>query len=471
MIARKRCELIPHHLIVSSLAQYSTLPHPISMQEAIGYCLKDMPDQMLQDGSFHPRAVQAKFYARPKEFYWRSNMSDERAEECILEYRTKNQQTGGPNFHKSGFSYGGGPGNKERLFIEPKNLMSWPVSHGRRMGWLDLVDDFLKLLCLMFEEGCYELSLLLVDKGSMRSYARMQALHKLNLNPGLAGTTHLMELAICGLPSYEEARASFLASFRAPWRLSGRMALAMDRAEMSRYVEERAIPLRLMFTPKTATLPKRILTGHGFVVDLNYGMGWDGSADILRRMDDLSIYVSAACLYEHMHLYDPHGHAAAGVVACIVRLLTSMAHMQEGREPFYYAFCNFVRRELSLQYFLDVNTGEYADHVGRMLDLSADRTCETLLSCLEVPNTSKLTQLLNCRVTIHSSVSAFTLNGLITDSLSSSAPPGLHIAIVHGKRSTNVHDCSRPLPPGMPSDMDHHFTAVWYIFDSTTWVD
>jgi len=169
-------------------------------------------------------------------FYYRSNCSPERVEEFIQEYRKQNGQTGGPNFHKSGFSYGGGAGHAERNVILRKNLLTWPVDHARREGWLEHIDDFLKLVCLMFEEGSYELGLELVEKGSNLA-ARMQAAHRLNLNCGLAATT-----ALCGTPSFEEARASFLITFRAPWRLSSRIANSMDRAEWKNYVRSRHIP-------------------------------------------------------------------------------------------------------------------------------------------------------------------------------------------------------------------------------------
>ena len=139
-----------------------------SKEECIGYSLKDMPEEQQRDGTSRPRAVMGKYYARPKVFYWRGNISDARAEECIIEYRRNNQHTGGPNFHKSGFTYGGGAGDKERYQIGLKQLMTWPVTHARRHGWLELADSFLKLLCLMFESGEYELSLELVDKAATR---------------------------------------------------------------------------------------------------------------------------------------------------------------------------------------------------------------------------------------------------------------------------------------------------------------
>lgn len=145
-----------------------------SKEECIGYSLKDMPEQVQQDGTSRPRAQQGKYcahrqvrtrsysqstpalcvrravcmcvaVARPKVFYWRGNISNERAEECIMEYRKQNQYTGGPNFHKTGFAYGNGAGNKERNMIVLRNLMTWPITHARRNGWLELADSFLKI--------------------------------------------------------------------------------------------------------------------------------------------------------------------------------------------------------------------------------------------------------------------------------------------------------------------------------------
>lgn len=146
-------------------------------QEAVGYALKDMPEKTFPDGTMHPRAEQGKYHARPKVFYWHGNISDERAEECIDEYRKNNQQTGGPNFHKSGFTFGGGDGHAETHMILEKNLMTWPITHARRHGWLRLVDSFLKLLCLMFEDGGYELGLEIINRrgggsGRRRAWTR-----------------------------------------------------------------------------------------------------------------------------------------------------------------------------------------------------------------------------------------------------------------------------------------------------------
>jgi hypothetical protein len=128
------------------------------------------------------------------------------------------------------------------------------------------------------------------------------------MNWGLAATTTLMKKVICGLVSYEEASAAFLVTFRAPWRLSTRIAAAMDRAEYVRYVAERHVPLRLSFEPSSALFPRTELRGCGFVVDLNTGMGWDGALDVLSCMDDSRLQISTTAMYEHMHLYDPEGH-------------------------------------------------------------------------------------------------------------------------------------------------------------------
>ena len=62
-----------------------------SKEECIGYAIKDMPEKNMPDGTVRPRAVQGKYHSRPKVFYWRGNISDERAEECIMEYRKNNQ--------------------------------------------------------------------------------------------------------------------------------------------------------------------------------------------------------------------------------------------------------------------------------------------------------------------------------------------------------------------------------------------
>jgi hypothetical protein len=58
--------------------------------------------------------------------------------------------------------------------------MTWPVTYGRKHGWLELAGSFMKLLCLMFEDGEYGLEL--IDKSSTRPEARIEALHKLNMN-------------------------------------------------------------------------------------------------------------------------------------------------------------------------------------------------------------------------------------------------------------------------------------------------
>ena len=76
----------------------ATAPHEVhdkgidrSKEECIGYSLKDMPELIMPDGTSRPRAEQGKYHARPKVFYWRGNISDERAEECINVYRQANQ--------------------------------------------------------------------------------------------------------------------------------------------------------------------------------------------------------------------------------------------------------------------------------------------------------------------------------------------------------------------------------------------
>ena len=119
-----------------------TAPHEVhdkgedrSKEECIGYALKDMPERVMKDGTSRPRAEQGKYFSRPKVFYWRGNLSDERAEECIMVYRQANQYTGGPNFHKTGFAYGNGAGNKERMVIGLRNLMTWPVTHTASSRW------------------------------------------------------------------------------------------------------------------------------------------------------------------------------------------------------------------------------------------------------------------------------------------------------------------------------------------------
>ena len=109
-----------------------------------------------------------------------------------------------------GFTYGDA-GGKERNTIEPKNMMSWPVTHAQEHGFLRLGAPFLKLLCLMFESGRYELGLTLVSSayGGVRAESRLESLHLLNLpgNHGLAADTELMRRVVCGTPSYEEAQA------------------------------------------------------------------------------------------------------------------------------------------------------------------------------------------------------------------------------------------------------------------------
>ena len=467
-----------------------------SKEECIGYSLKDMPDAIMADGTERPRAVQGKYHARPRVFYWRGNISDERAEECTNEYRKNNQQTGGPcalpggqtgpardraktpvlltatlpgalhrNFHKTGFAYGSGPGDKERDVILLKNLMTWPVTHARRHGWLELADSFLKLLCLMFESGEYELGLELVEKGGYRSEARMEALHKLNLNCGFAATKVLMKIVVCGIPQFEESSAAFLVTFRAPWRLSVRVARQMDRAEFMRYITERRVPLRLSFVPTSR--PRRELRGVGFTVDLNTGRGWEAGMGALHAMDAAGLQVSTACMYEHMHLHDEHGHVACGLLACVCELLTGLVQLQGSEGAlFFESFASFVQHELELRFFVDVNTGEFAEEVSRLLSGSSTRSIQDLLRGLEVPGSDALAALLDVPVQLHDvAYSAATLCGMIKDSTGPKAGRGLHLAIGHGPRDSRT---TQPLSPGATADMSHHFLAVWGVHGHET---
>ena len=342
-----------------------------------------------------------------------------------------------------------------------RNLISWPVTHGRRHGWLALVDSFLKLLCLMFESGEYELGLELIDKASSRPEARLEALHKLNLNHGLAATTKLMRIVVCGLAAFEEASAAFLVTFRAPWKLSARITREMDRAEYVRYITERHVPVRLSFVPMCAFLPRSELRGSGFVVDLNTGMGWNGGLDAVKCMDDVRFQVSTACMYEHMHLYDPEGHVAVGGLLCVASILASLVQFQiDASTSFFDTFASFVRLELEMRFFVDVNTGEYRDLVDARLARACDRSCQTLMMLLGTESIDALTPALGgMPVHIHTAISSATLHGLIRDSVSAKAANGLHMAIAHGAR--DPHE-TRPLPHGMKAGMDHHFLAVWF---------
>ena len=289
----------------------------------------------------------------------------------------------------------------------------------------------------------------------------MDALTKLNLNSGLAGTTHLMSIIVCGNPSFEEAQSSFLVSFRAPWRLSARIAQEMDRAEITRYIHDHHIPVRLSFVPTCDSVLRASLRGYGFIVDLNAGMGWDASNNVLGCMDSALLHVSTKCMYEHMHLYDPEGHVACGAYLCVEKLLTMLASMQANPdEDFFFTFASFVRLELQPRFFFDVNTGEYRDQVEHLLSVAPDRTCATLLAMLQMRSTSELSLVLRSNVTMHLSVSEHTLLGLIHDSVGASAAPSLHFAIAHGKREPSA---TRPLPPGMQPDAPHYFLAVWFV--------
>jgi hypothetical protein len=81
---------------------------------------------------------------------------------CIFAYREKNMATGGENFNKTGFQYTQRKGNKREVIL-PTNLMTWPVAHGQRHGYIQLSPSFIKLLCLMFESGIFELSVTLIS--------------------------------------------------------------------------------------------------------------------------------------------------------------------------------------------------------------------------------------------------------------------------------------------------------------------
>jgi hypothetical protein len=437
-----------------------------SKEEAIGYALKDMPSAMMPDGTVHPRAIQGQYYARPKVFCWRGNLSDERAEECIEAYRKNNQYTGGPNFHKTGFAYGNGSGHKARSVIGLKNLMTWPVTYGRKHGWLELAGSFMKLLCLMFEDGEYELGLELIDKSSTRPEARIEALHKLNMNCAYASTTSLMKKVVCGLAQFEEASAAFLVTFRPKWRLTLRIAEEMDRAEFVRYVATGVAPVRLSYCPQSSRLPSSELRGAGFVVDLNTGMGYNGGLEVIACMDEMRLFVSTRCMYEHMHLHDAEGYVSCGFFSIVVTILENlMLSEAAGSESFFSSFLNFIRLEINTSFFIDVNTGEFRDIVDRFIvaatpACAADCILERLLTtCLQTPSADVLGSYLHTRVIAYMSpLSVGTVVGLIRDSVSPKAGAALHMAIVHGARDAA---CTMPLPPKVPGDMQHHFLAVW----------
>ena len=270
-----------------------------------------------------------------------------------------------------------------------------------------------------------------------------------------------MEIVVSGLAEFAEASAAFLVTWRAPWKLALRIAREMDRAEYTRYVAQRHIPLRLTFVPQSALYPRSELRGSGFVVDLNTGMGYDSAMAALACMDEMRMHVSTACMYEHMHLYDALGHIACGALAVTTSLLTSLATFDAG-EDFFSTFSNFVRHELEMRFFVDLNTGDYRDVIDRYLTTvqsAAERTCEKLLAnALSVPSATALGGILRTPVTIHPMVSDATVNGLIRDSVSPKAGAGLHLAVGYGPR--NAHE-TRPLPAGAPTDMQHHFLAVW----------
>jgi hypothetical protein len=217
--------------------------------EAKGYALKDMPEQHQPSGETLPDAVQRKLYREPRIFWFVSNMPIERCRECILAYRAKNSSIGGMNFDKTNFTYDHRLHTRERRKIEPSNLQSWPVTHGRQHGFLTEEPSFLKLLCLMFEDDSYELSLKILGFG-VQTRLRREALHRLNLNSGLAGTSYLMDIVLSGVPEYDEAKALYLTLFRAPWLMSEHVVENMDRAEWIVYLRDKRVPMRFVFIPR-----------------------------------------------------------------------------------------------------------------------------------------------------------------------------------------------------------------------------
>ncbi len=107
-------------------------------------------------------------------------------------------------------------------------------------------------------------------------------------------------------------------------------------------------------------------------------------------------------MYEHMHLFDSEGHVACGVLACLSSILTALASFQRDETvAFFDAFVSFVRLELEVRFFVDVNTGEYRDHVESLLAPPSDRSCQTLLRALSVPSADALgAALLHSRVAV-----------------------------------------------------------------------
>jgi len=65
----------------------------------------------------------------------------------------------------------------------------------------------------------------------------MEALHRLNLNPMLAQIPRLMELVICGEASYEDAKAAYLLTYRAPFFESDAIAEHLNRAEYLSFLQ------------------------------------------------------------------------------------------------------------------------------------------------------------------------------------------------------------------------------------------
>jgi hypothetical protein len=78
---------------------------------------------------------------------------------------------------------------------------------------------------------------------------RMEALHRLNLNPVLAQIPRLMELVICGEASYEDAKPAYLLTYRAPFFESDVIAEQMNRAEYLSVLQGGGRPFRLQFVP------------------------------------------------------------------------------------------------------------------------------------------------------------------------------------------------------------------------------
>ena len=163
----------------------------------------------------------------------------------------------------------------------------------------------------------------------------------------------------------------------------------------------------------------------------------------------------------YSRLHDPHGHVAVGVLACVIEILTNLVSMQgDLSESFFDTFTAFVRLELEVRYFVDVNTGEYRDVVDHLVSQSSDnQSCAYLLRALQTKSADELELIFGVPVTFHTTVSAGTLQGLIRDSINPKAEPeGLHFAVAHSARDPS---CTTPLPGGMSADIDHHILVVW----------